>query len=228
MPSRSQMLIPSSLSDDDDTPEVCASFTCAICSRVGREEYPDADTYLGPISVSLVGARLTTNGQWVCSQPCLSQLMFQSSSETEKDALRRYHLALVEVDEIGPKVKDLLRTWNCHFEIKQLSLDGALTSLGVDRSRWGRRKDLPAWIEANTSPEEELREVVRKAANQLEWEPLITLAVEVEIELGKIGNPAYRPPLANCHKTGRFASALGSLGRVILSLRAALNGEVAE
>lgn len=223
--------------DEIESPEVLARFTCAICQEVGIEEYPDASSFEDITGKRLPDALFAPGGPWVCSQACLSQLMFQGASEAEKAALKRYELALRELREVAPDVKDVLKAWSCYAEIKPLSLEMAQTALGIVERRWGKDESSPAWIEANVAPEEALREAIGKALHILDWNAMSHVRMVIDFNSLFLNRPAdspyskaYKDGGAGCGQvTSQFAAiALGSLGRIITTLKAALAGEVGE
>lgn len=234
-----QPTIPIHSEEEVESPEVLARFTCAICSEVGEEAYPDASDWNDLTGRKVRDAQLTPNGRWVCSQPCLSQLMFQESSPRVQSSLKRYELALEMLSEELPEVEDTLKAWDCFHEVnKQCSIEVARNRIGIhERRRWNGRVSTPAWIESNVAPEEALREAIGKALHILDWNAMSHVRMVIDFNSLFLNRPAdspyskaYKDGGAGCGQvTSRFAAiALGSLGRIITTLKAALAGEVGE
>lgn len=216
---------------DLDEPESvieAAKVECAVCNATGIEEYPDAGTYDDAFGKDLRDAMLAPDGAWLCSQPCKSQRMFEGATPLQKELLKRYELALREIDEVGPEIAGLLEPWGCYSPIKQFEIDKARTGLGVNDRRMicGRPLDQPAWIDANEPPEEALRGAITEAASVLEWRVASALATEIDLQFRFAKVAELRSPTTDS-TTRRVGTVLGTVARIIGILKAALAGEVA-
>lgn len=238
MPSSSLQTIPIRI--DTGQPESIIEtsiFACVICSLEGREEYPDASDYVGPDKKPLREARLAPNGEWVCSQACLSQLMFQTAMPLQRELLKRYELALRDLDETRMEVGDLLKAWDCNAPIKQFDIDRGRTQLGISGRRLicGQPTDSPAWIQGNELPEDMLREGIQRAIFRLECrvQPELTMQIDFQHRMADLGNQQVddgrRRAARGCDFVTKHAGrVLGTIGGIITALKAALAGEVAE
>lgn len=218
--------------DAQDKQETLARFICAVCPEVGEESWPDADEYTDVMGRKLRDARITPNGQWVCSQPCLSQLMFQSATPREQEALKSYALALEAMTSAAPEVEGLLRTWECFNKIPLFPIEIAQFAIGAMERRQPKKRERAAWIENNIAPEETLRDAIGKAVHDLEWRAQNELRSDIDFLHRIIASTHKDSSLPKLHTasitTEAIATALGTIGRVITTLKAAVAGEVAE
>jgi hypothetical protein len=218
-------LPPLPVQDDFETAETLSEFNCAVCERIGIEEYPDADTFKDRSGKSLRDARLAPNGQWICCQPCLSQLMFLNSSPYQQEALKRYERALQELKEALPDARETLRVWDCFSEIKPLSLEMAQIAIGVGGMRWSDVANKPAWAEANEAPEDILRQAAIKAIHEIEFKGILELRASVDFQHSMISAFPGTQHGAK-YTTAHLSRIAGSLSSVLLRLKAAMVGEV--
>lgn len=220
------------VSGEPDPPEPLKRFSCEICGRVGEEEYPDASSYRDVSEdraiQNLPYAGLTPTDQWVCSQACRSQLMFQSVPPEKRLLLKRYELALSElIDLENSELPALLSEWDCGSDVDDRPIYAALKALGEHFGRWKSipLRSLPRWIEANEPPQDVLREAIRKAISDINYGPAQGLRMAVDfqnnmIERGRDFPHGVVAPAA----VSMIARAAGSLAGVVGRLKSSVDG----
>lgn len=160
--------------------EVCQRLACAVCERVGVEEYPDASSWDDEAGNDLKYAQFAPTGAWICSRSCLSQLMYQSSTDHGKAILNRYEFALRELDELHDEIKGILEPWECDSALTHADIDSARVALGYTTQRFRREiKPLPRWIETNENPVDILMAAIKDAIGRLEWRVVASANSEV-------------------------------------------------
>lgn len=219
---------------EPDPRETLKRFPCEICGRIGEEEYPDASSYRDAsedrAQRNLPYAGPTPNDLWVCSQPCRSQLMFQTASPAQRELLKRYEIALSELIELEDSgLHTMLAEWECDSPHDDGPSLKALKAIGRHIASWSAGRELPPWIEANMPPAEKLQAEVRESVRKIEWDIVNRLRTAVGFSLSmsdSVPDISHRStsPLMN-----RFiATVLGSSASVIASLKSALSGEASE
>lgn len=207
-------LIPELTPDPRDADTPSSSFPCVICTDVGYEEYPEADTFVDALEKPLNDARLTPHG-YICSRACMSQLMFQCADNDQQEKLLRFERALTEIADTAPDLVEMFAEWEIEFDVKKLcrKADEARAQLGcISRLT-------PKWIEGNDAPEVALVDAIRSAVRTLDWKVGDSLRVEIMSELRKIGNKDFAYPKASEYQVWSSARALASLGNVMLLLK---------
>jgi hypothetical protein len=160
--------------------EVCQRVACAICERIGVEEYPDASSWDDETGNDLKYAQLAPTGAWVCSRTCLSQLMYQSSTAHGKSILNRYEFALRELSDLHDEVKGILEPWECDSTLSSSDIENARVALGHTEQRFRRSvQPLPTWIEQNENPVDILTAAIKDAMLRLEWRIVAPAASEI-------------------------------------------------
>lgn len=87
------------------------AFNCD-CGRVGYEELPGSEDYVGDLDQSLPGAGITPNNKWVCSASCWSQAMFLSLDLVHGASLNLIAVALTVIrEELDEPTRDFLSAW---------------------------------------------------------------------------------------------------------------------
>lgn len=202
--------------------EICQRVSCAACTKVGIEEYPNASSWEDAITGSrLQYAQLAPTGAWVCCRTCLSQLMYQSSTAHGKSILRRYELALRELAEIGDEVRGLLEPWECDSVLEGDFIDQALVALGHGNSRYGRPVPaLPEWIENNESPAEVMQAAIRDAVSRLQWRIVATAQSDVSfIHRMLTSTPYCKLDAASGILTGNLAKMCAAAANIAFDLK---------
>jgi hypothetical protein len=193
---------------DDDR----RSHECAICKAVG---YEFEGTFEDEDEDPMDEAQIAPTSDFVCSNRCLSQLMFQSASPDLQYQLKRYERAVTVLQESSSDLKAMLETWGmCENFVDAVNAsDEVRSELAAE--------ELPAWINENEDPEDALRRAIRSAIGHLQWHPVVSAraTIQLEIELAAKGK-------GNQYEAGRAATSLAAVGQALISLQQALDGEV--
>jgi hypothetical protein len=213
-----------------EVPETVQSFKCAICEKIGAEEYPDASSYNDEIGKALTHAQLAPNGAWVCSRGCLSQLMFQSATEEQQAKLKRFEFALCELEEVAACVRPMLDAWECGSSLDESFISDAKDALGYSANRWHVAKQpLPAWIESNIDPQDILREAISQSLLHLEYRGIQSIASAIDFQHRIVRDiPEVRFGSVNAITVQELAKVSFSLASIMIRLKAALAGKAAE
>jgi len=199
---------------------------CAVCTQTGIETAPGSHCFETDFPRSLRDARYTPNGQWVCCQPCLSELMFQNATEQQQKTLLRYQHALAELIEVTPDTQEHLKTWGCFSEVKIFSLSLAQIALGINERRWVGIAPNPKWVD-NWTPERVLRFAAQMAARDLQTRSQLELRACVDLqELMNKCRPDTPHQFIAPHTINFLTKALGVIDGVIGRLKLALAWEV--
>jgi len=117
---------------------------CAVCARIGYEEYRGAERFLDRLDSDLIDAGYTPTRHWVCSQACRSQLMFETATPEQQEALKRIERAFSEVEEYFAPAKQIIEAWH------PIEFPSDILKSGVQfRNLVGFWED-PQWIQENT------------------------------------------------------------------------------
>jgi hypothetical protein len=192
------------VADPFESDATVASYSCAICSKIGSEDYPDASIYVDGQGQYMRGAQLSPGHGWVCSTRCLSQLMYQSATPVQRAMLKRFELALVAIEETAQHLDPMLEEWGMEMQVYGL-LD-AIKRAHKDIGHSNQRGDNPQWIVDNEEPAEDLRRVVRHAVLMLDCKAIDELHANVVIETNTAKGSAFE-----ARRSARIAASIGNV-----------------